>query len=85
MIFSGVFSNLTYLSYLDLSFNLISEDTFKAGQIFKPLDGQKSIPLLNLNLAYNNIKSIPNTAFEYLDNLDQVPSKIPTALKKLYL
>jgi Leucine-rich repeat (LRR) protein len=60
------------LSYLDLSFNSISEDTFKAGQIFKPLDGQGPLSLLHLNLAYNNIKSIPNTAFEYLENLDQV-------------
>ena len=63
---------MTYLSLLDLSFNSISEETFKSGSLFKPADGQKSLPLLNLNLAYNNIKSISNTAFEYLDNLDQV-------------
>jgi len=67
-----VFANLTFLSYLDLSFNSIDEDTLKVEDIFRPDDGQKSLPLINLNLAYNNIKSIPNTAFKYLDNLDQV-------------
>ncbi len=69
---TGVFANMTYLSLLDLSYNSISEDTFKSGSLFTPAEGQKSLPLLNLNLAYNNIKSIPNTAFDYLDNLDQV-------------
>jgi hypothetical protein len=40
--------------------------------IFKPAEGQSSLPLVELNLAYNNIKTIPNTAFKYLDNLQKV-------------
>ena len=67
-----MFGNLTYLSLLDLSYNLISGSTFDKEDIFKPVDGITSLPLIELNLAFNSIKSISNTAFKYLDNLQKV-------------
>ena len=60
---NGAFENLPYLSYLDLSNNLIeniTEETFKGP---KRNSEPNPSPILSLDLSYNKISTLPKTGF----------------------
>ena len=63
---NGAFENLPYLSYLDLSNNLIgniTEETFKGPN--RNSEANPS-PILSLDLSYNKISTLPKTGFLHL-------------------
>lgn len=68
----GSFENLVYLSFLDLSYNELSD---LSREVFKGPEriGQGTpSPILYLDLSFNKIETLPRTAFEYLFHLEEI-------------
>ena len=69
---NGAFEALTYISYIDLSYNNLEDlkrEVFRGPK--RPGKGTPS-PILSLDLSYNKIESLSRIAFEYLINLEEI-------------
>ncbi|CAG9864032.1 unnamed protein product [Phyllotreta striolata] len=70
----GVFSNIKYVEYIDLSYNLLTTEQI-SGEDFKgPYDNKqyREIAVKHLNLAYNQIHSLPQKFFESMPYLEEL-------------
>ncbi|CAH1101193.1 unnamed protein product [Psylliodes chrysocephalus] len=71
---SGMFSNIKRIEYLDLSHNLLTTEEISRDNFKGPYDNKRYRPIAikHLNLAYNNIHSIPQKFFDIMPDLEEL-------------
>nr|XP_023026272.1 leucine-rich repeat-containing protein 70-like [Leptinotarsa decemlineata] len=71
----GVFSNMKNVEFIDLSYNFLTTEEIDGNNFKGPYNNSKFHPLPSLkylNLAYNQIHSLPRKFFENMPNLEEL-------------
>lgn len=71
---SGTFEATKFVSFIDLSYNLLTTEEISPDKFKGPYNNTTYEPLLleDLNLAYNHIHSLPHNIFEHVSTLKQL-------------